>query len=163
MAENDMSERVVLTPEGKKKLEDELYELKTVKRAEIAREIDEARRQGDLSENAEYDEAKNEQGRIEGHISTLEAMLNNAVVMDDSQTESDVVTVGRRVRVMDLEYNEEDIYTVVGATEADPSKLFVSTESPIGMALLNRHVGEEVEAITPGGPVKMQILEVYHK
>lgn len=136
MAEENAVNRVVLTPDGKRKLDEELNELKTVKRVEIAKEIEVARSFGDLSENAEYDEAKNEQARIEGRIRDLEEMLRNAEVVDQAGQPAGVVGVGSAVRVFDLEYEEEDTYTLVGATEADPSKLKVSTESPIGNALI---------------------------
>ena len=139
----------------------ELNELKTVKRVEIAKEIEVARSFGDLSENAEYDEAKNEQARIEGRIRDLEEMLRNAEVVDQAGQPAGVVGVGSAVRVFDLEYEEEDTYTLVGATEADPSKLKVSTESPIGKPLIGARVGEVVEAQTPGGVIKLRIDEIH--
>ena len=161
MAEENAVNRVVLTPDGKRKLDEELNELKTVKRVEIAKEIEVARSFGDLSENAEYDEAKNEQARIEGRIRDLEEMLRNAEVVDQAGQPAGVVGVGSEVRVFDLEYEEEDTYTLVGATEADPSKLKVSTESPIGKALVGARVGEVVEAQTPGGVIKLRIDEIH--
>ncbi len=161
MAEENAVNRVVLTPDGKRKLDEELNELKTVKRVEIAKEIEVARSFGDLSENAEYDEAKNEQARIEGRIRDLEEMLRNAEVVDQAGQPAGVVGVGSAVRVFDLEYEEEDTYTLVGATEADPSKLKVSTESPIGKALIGARVGEVVEAQTPGGVIKLRIDEIH--
>ena len=157
MAEGSAVNRVVLTPDGKRKLDEELNELKTVKRVEIAKEIEVARSFGDLSENAEYDEAKNEQARIEGRIRDLEEMLRNAEVVDQADQPAGVVGVGSMVKVFDLEYEEEDTYTVVGATEADPAKLKVSTESPIGKALMGARVGAVVEAQTPGGPIRLRI------
>ena len=161
MAEENAVNRVVLTPDGKRKLDEELNELKTVKRVEIAKEIEVARSFGDLSENAEYDEAKNEQARIEGRIRDLEEMLRNAEVVDQAGQPAGVVGVGSAVRVFDLEYEEEDTYTLVGATEGDPSKLKVSTESPIGKALIGARVGEVVEAQTPGGVIKLRIDEIH--
>ena len=161
MAEENAVNRVVLTPDGKRKLDEELNELKTVKRVEIAKEIEVARSFGELSENAEYDEAKNEQARIEGRIRDLEEMLRNAEVVDQAGQPAGVVGVGSAVRVFDLEYEEEDTYTLVGATEADPSKLKVSTESPIGKALIGARVGEVVEAQTPGGVIKLRIDEIH--
>ena len=161
MAEENAVNRVVLTPDGKRKLDEELNELKTVKRVEIAKEIEVARSFCDLSENAEYDEAKNEQARIEGRIRDLEEMLRNAEVVDQAGQPAGVVGVGSAVRVFDLEYEEEDTYTLVGATEADPSKLKVSTESPIGKALIGARVGEVVEAQTPGGVIKLRIDEIH--
>ncbi|MEA4897821.1 MAG: transcription elongation factor GreA [Eubacteriales bacterium] len=160
MAEASSFNRVVLTPDGKRKLEEELNELKTVKRVEVAKDIEVARSFGDLSENAEYDEAKNEQARIEGRIRQLEEMLRNAEVVDESEIRSDVVGVGSAVRVFDMEYDEEDTYTLVGATEAEPAKLRVSAESPIGQALLGSKVNAVVEAQTPGGLVKFKVLEI---
>ena len=157
MAEGSAVNRVVLTPDGKRKLDEELNELKTVKRVEIAKEIEVARSFGDLSENAEYDEAKNEQARIEGRIRDLEEMLRNAEVVDQADQPAGVVGVGSMVKVFDLEYEEEDTYTVVGATEADPAKLKVSTESPIGKALMGARVGQVVEAQTPGGLIRLRV------
>jgi len=152
--------RVVLTPEGKRKLEEELAELKGVKRKEIADEIRTARGFGDLSENAEYDEAKNAQARMETRVRQIEEMLRDCIVVDESSRPADTVTVGRAVRVFDMEYEEEDTYTVVGSTEADPSKLFVSSESPIGSALIGKHVGEIADVQTPGGIIKLKVLEI---
>ena len=154
------NERVVLTPDGKKKLEDELNELKVVKRAEVVRDIAEARAHGDLSENAEYDEAKNEEARVNGRIAELEELLANAIIVDNADTGSDTVAVGMAVRVYDMEYEEEDEYVLVGYTEADPAKLFVSTESPIGAAINGAHVGDIVEAQTPGGVIKLKVLAI---
>ena len=152
--------RVVLTPEGKRKLEEELAELKGVKRKEIADEIRTARGFGDLSENAEYDEAKNAQARMETRVRQIEEMLRDCIVVDESSRPADTVTVGRAVRVFDMEYEEEDTYTVVGSTEADPSKLYVSSESPIGSALIGKHVGEIADVQTPGGVIKLKVLEI---
>ncbi|MEF9972895.1 MAG: transcription elongation factor GreA [Clostridia bacterium] len=149
--------RVVLTLDGKRKLDEELNALKTVKRVEVAKEIEVARSFGDLSENAEYDEAKNEQARVEGRIRTLEEMLRFAEVVDQDDQPRGIVGVGSVVRVFDLGYEEEDEYTLVGATEADPSKLHVSTESPIGMALMGAKLGAVVEANTPGGVLRLRI------
>ena len=152
--------RVVLTPEGKRKLEEDLAELKGVKRKEIADEIRTARGFGDLSENAEYDEAKNAQARMETRVRQIEEMLRDCIVVDESSRPADTVTVGRAVRVFDMEYEEEDTYTVVGSTEADPSKLFVSSESPIGSALIGKRVGEIADVQTPGGVIKLKVLEI---
>ena len=163
MAEERTVNRVVLTPDGKRKLEEELNELKVVRRVEVAQDIKTALSFGDLSENAEYDEAKNAQARLEGRVRDIEEMLRNAVIVDEGSLLSDTVGVGSRVRVFDLEYNEEDIYTVVGATEAEPAKLFVSTESPIGDALLGAKVGQVVEAQTPGGNIRLRIEEIMRK
>ena len=158
---NELSNQsVVLTPDGKRKLEEELNDLKVVQRAKVAADIKTALSFGDLSENAEYDEAKNAQARVEGRIRVLEEMLRKAVVIDESDRPKNAVGVGSRVKVLDLEYNEEDIYTVVGATEAKPEQLFVSTESPIGSALMGAKPEDVVEAHTPGGLIRLKIVEI---
>ncbi len=163
MADDKNVSRVVLTPDGKRKLEEELNELKVVRRVEVAQDIKTALSFGDLSENAEYDEAKNAQARLEGRVRDIEEMLRNAVIVDEDSVSKDVVGVGSRVRVFDMEYKEDDIYTVVGATEAEPAKLFVSTESPLGSALMGAKVGQTVEAQTPGGTVRLRIEEIMRK
>ena len=155
-----MAQGMVLTLADKHKLESELTMLKTVKKAEVTRDIAEARAHGDLSENAEYDEAKNEEARVQGRIVQLEEMLANATIVDEDDASTDVVSLGTVVTVYDMEYDEEDEYTIVGFTESDPSKLFISGESPIGAALMGAHVGDIVEANTPGGIVKMQVKEI---
>ena len=152
--------RVVLTPEGKRKLEEELQELKGVKRKEIADEIKTARGFGDLSENAEYDEAKNAQARMETRVRQIEEILRDCIVVDESNRPADAVSVGSAVRVFDMEYEEEDTYTVVGSTEADPAKMWVSSESPIGSALIGKHVGEIADVQTPGGVIKLKVLDI---
>lgn len=163
MADDKNVNRVVLTPDGKRKLEEELNELKVVRRVEVAQDIKTALSFGDLSENAEYDEAKNAQARLEGRVRDIEEMLRNAVIVDEDSVSMDTVGVGSRVRVYDMEYEEEDIYTVVGATEAEPAKLFVSTESPIGSALMGAKVGQIVDAQTPGGLVHLRVEEIMRK
>lgn len=155
-----MADTIFLTPEGKRKLEEELQYLKTTRRAEIANEIKTARGFGDLSENAEYDAAKNAQSGMESRILELEAILGNSEVVDESKEPMDTVTVGRAVRVYDMEYEEEDTYTVVGVSEADPSKMYVSSESPIGSALIGARVNDIVNVQTPGGIIKLKILEI---
>ncbi len=150
----------VLTLSDKKNIEEELEYLKTVKRPQVTADIAEARAHGDLSENAEYTEAKNEEARVNGLIAEKEELLRTAIFMDDTQISTDAVAVGTVVRVFDLEYEEEDEYTIVGFTEADPAKLFISSESPIGMALIGAHVGEIVDAQTPGGVIKLKVLEI---
>lgn len=155
-----MATGVVLTVADKEKLEAELNMLKTVKKAEVTRDIAEARAHGDLSENAEYDEAKNEEARVQGRILQLEEMLANATVVDEAFATADTVSLGTVVTVYDMEYEEEDEYTIVGFTESDPSKLFISSDSPIGAALMGAHVGDVVEANTPGGIVKMEVRAI---
>ena len=157
-----MSEKkqYVMTYEGVKKLEDELEYLKTVKRKEITEKIKVALGYGDLSENSEYDEAKNDQAFTEGRIVTLENMLKNAVVVDESEIPHDIVSVGSKVRVKDFEFDEEVDYTIVGSAEADPMNFKISNESPVGKALSGRKIGEIVEVQIPDGVNKFEILEI---
>ncbi|HHW58602.1 MAG TPA: transcription elongation factor GreA [Clostridia bacterium] len=156
-----MSKPVILTYEGLKKLEEELEYLKTVKRAEVAEKIKQARAFGDLSENSEYDEAKNEQAFIEGRIATLEAMLKNAKVIDEEDIKLDQVSIGCTVRVYDESYNEEVEYTIVGSAEVDPMNNKISDESPIGKALLGKKIGDVVSVEVPAGIIKLKILEIH--
>ena len=155
------NEGVVLTHQGVKELEQKLEYLKTVRRLEIAEEIKTARAFGDLSENAEYDEAKNEQAKIEGEIVMLENMLRNATVVDQEDVDVQRVTVGTTVKVLDKEYNEEIEYKIVGSAEADLSTNKISNESPVGRALLGKKVGNLVKVETPGGIVKLKILDIH--
>ena len=148
-----------MTYTDKKKLEDELAELVEKKKA-VAEEIKIARGFGDLSENAEYTEAKAEEARVYGRIGDLEKILQSAVFVDDSKVNTDVVAMGTVVTVYDEEYEEEDEYTLVGFTEADPMKLFISNESPIGIALMGAHVGDVVVAETPGGKIRLQVRAI---
>lgn len=152
---------VVLTYDGLRKLEDELNELKIVKRKEVAGKIKEARAQGDLSENAEYDAAKEEQGEVESRIAELEKLLKNATVIDEDQIELDKVNLGCKVKLLDMEFDEELVYTVVGSTEADPIGGLLSNESPVGVAILGAKVGETVTAETPNGGLQFKILDIF--
>lgn len=154
-----MSEIRELTLTDKKKLEAELEELIEAKKR-VAEEIQIARGFGDLSENAEYDAAKKEEARVYGRMGEIEQILRTASFVDDSAASTDVVSLGNVVRVLDLDYDEEDEYTLVGFTEADPLKLFISNESPIGAALIGAHKGDTVEAVTPGGKVHLKILSI---
>lgn len=150
----------VVTPEGLKALEDELEELKTVKRKEVAEKIKVARGFGDLSENSEYDEAKNEQGLIESRIIFLEKMLKNVRVLDHSELTNDEVMVGSKVKIKD-EDGEIEEYSIVGSTEADPLEGKISDESAVGKGLLGRKVGEVAEITVPSGAVvRYEILEI---
>jgi transcription elongation factor GreA len=160
--EKIMSEtkKFVMTYEGVKKLEDELEFLKSVKRKEITEKIKVALGYGDLSENSEYDEAKNEQAFTEGRIIQLENMLKNAVVVDGSEIPTDKVSVGTKVKVKDYEFDEEVEYSIVGSAEADPMEFKISNESPVGAALLGKKVGEIVEVLVPGGINKFEILGI---
>lgn len=153
---------VVLTRDGARKLEEELEDLKTNKRIEVQEEIKVARAFGDLSENAEYSAAKEQQARIEGRIKEIEEKLRLAQIVEDNAQASDAANIGCSVRVYDMEYEEEDVYKLVGATEADPKKLYVSNESPIGNALIGARTGDIVDVETPGGVIKLKILEVIH-
>lgn len=154
-----MSENRQLTLTDKRKLEAELAELIEAKK-KVAEDIQTARGFGDLSENAEYDAAKAKEAEVYGNISRIEQILRTATFVDDSTASTDVVSLGNVVRVLDMEYDEEDEYTIVGFTEADPRKLFISNESPIGMALIGAHLGDTVEAYTPGGKIQLKILNI---
>lgn len=157
-----MSEKkqCMMTIEGIKKLEDELEYLITVKRSEIKEKIKVARSFGDLSENAEYDEAKNEQAFNEGRIAQLEGMLKNAVVVDESEFQDDVVNIGFKVKVMDYEFDEEVEFKIVGSAEADPMEFKISNESPVGSALIGKKVGDMVEVPIPDGVSKYKVLQI---
>ena len=144
----------ILTYEGLKALEDELHELKVNRRREVAQKIKEAREQGDLSENAEYDAAKEEQRDIELRIEEIDKILKNAEVVDDNDGDSSVINVGCTVTIKDLEFNEEMEYKIVGSTEADSLKGKISNESPVGKALIGAQKGETVEVETPAGIIK---------
>ena len=150
-----------LTSEGLKALQDELENLKTVRRNEIAEKIKIARGFGDLSENSEYDEAKNEQALIEARIVELENMLKNVEVIDFNDEFDGKVTIGSTVKIFDEEFKEEVIYTIVGSAEADPYEFKISDESPVGSALIGHTVGEEVVAVAETGDhLKFKILDV---
>ncbi len=150
----------LLTQEGYDKLEEELENLKVVKRKEVAERIKVAISFGDLSENAEYDEAKKEQAQVEERILKLENMARKAVIIDESKIDLNVVTIGSIVKVKDLEFDEEVEYTIVGSTEADPYDGKISNESPVGKALLGRAAKEVVEVQVPDGVAKFEILEI---
>ena len=154
------SKKFIMTYEGVKKLEEELEYLKTVKRKEITEKIKVALGYGDLSENSEYDEAKNDQAFTEGRIIQLENMLKNAVVVDESEIPKDKVSVGSIVKVMDYEFDEVVEYTIVGSAEADPMNFKISNESPVGSALIGKKVGDVVEVAVPSGVSKFEILEI---
>lgn len=154
------NKEVVLTYEGLQKLEQELENLKTVKRREVAERIKQALSFGDISENSEYDEAKNEQAYIKGRIFQLENMLKNAKVIDEEDIQTDVVSIGSKVKVLDMEFDEEVEYYIVGSTEADPSQYKISNESPVGKALIGGKIGDIVEVTVPDGVIKFKILEI---
>ncbi len=154
------NKEIILTPEGVMKLENELIHLKTVRRREVAQRIKQALAFGDLSENSEYDEAKNEQAFIEGRIVSLENMLKNAKIIDDEDIVTDIVSVGCTVKLLDVEFDEIIEYTIVGSAEADPSKNKISNESPVGRALIGQEVDDEVTVNVPDGIIKFKILEI---
>lgn len=151
----------ILTPEGYKKLEEELRTLKVEGRAEIAEKIKEARSYGDLSENAEYDAAKDAQAAMEQRITTIENMLKNAQIVSESDVRSDVISIGSKVRLFDVEFEEEMEYTIVGSTEANPDEGRISDESPIGSAILGHKADEIVDVVLPNGEtIQFKVLEI---
>jgi len=150
----------ILTYEGLQKYEEELHNLKVVKRQEVAQKIKEAREQGDLSENAEYDAAKDEQRDIEARIEELEKILKNAEVVVEDEVDLDKINIGCQVKILDVELNEELDYKIVGSTEANSLKGKISNESPVGKALIGSKVGETVEVETQAGIIKYKVLEI---
>lgn len=156
-----MTKKNILTYEGLKKLEDELQDLKVVKRKEVADKIREAREQGDLSENAEYDAAKDEQRDIEARIEEIEKILKNAEVVVEEDVDLDQINIGCNVRIYDVEFEEELEYKIVGSTEANSLKGKISNESPVGKALMGKKVGDTVTVETQAGAIEYKILEIY--
>lgn len=152
--------KVRMSAEGLANLEKEKEYLVTVKRAELAEKLKEARGFGDLSENAEYDEAKNEQGIVEARIQELEYTIANAIVVSDEDLSVDEVGVGSNIELLDMELDEKMKLQIVGSTEADPENNRISEDSPIGIAVLKKKVGDEVEVDAPGGIIKMKILSI---
>lgn len=150
----------LLTAQGLKKLEHELDELKTVRRKEVAQRIKEALAFGDISENSEYDEAKNEQAQVEERIAKLEKMLSNAKIIDEENISIDTVGIGSKVIVKDKEFNEEIEYTIVGSAEADPYESKISNESPVGRALIGKKAGDIVEVQVPDGVIEYEVLDI---
>ena len=150
----------ILTYEGLKKYEDELHELKVVKRKEVAQKIKEAREQGDLSENAEYDAAKDEQRDIETRIEELEKILKNVEVVAEEDVTSDRINIGCTVRIQDVEEGFEEEYSIVGSTEANSLENKISNESPVGKSLIGAAVGDEVAVMTPAGEFKYKVPEI---
>ncbi len=149
-----------MTQAGKEKLEQEIEYLKTVKRKEVVERIKIARSFGDLSENSEYDSAKEEQAFVEGRITTLENMIRNAKIIEEDEMASDTVTLGRSVTFIELPDGEEETYTIVGSAEADPFEGKISNDSPIAKSLIGRKVGEEVTVQTPGGEMNVRIVSI---
>ena len=156
-----MAKPIILTPEGYKKLEQELRDLKVEGRKEIAEKIKEARSYGDLSENAEYDAAKDAQAAMEQRITTIENMLKNAQIISESEVSTDTITLGSKVKLYDVEFEEEMEYTIVGSTEANPDEGRISDESPIGSAILGHKVDEVVDVTLANGEViQFKVLEI---
>ena len=154
------SKKHILTSKGMQALEDELQDLKVVKRKEIAQKIKEAREQGDLSENAEYDAAKDEQRSIEAKIEELEKIIRNAEVIDESTFDKDTVSIGSSVKFYDEEFDEELEYRIVGSTESDIMKGLISNKSPLGKALVGAKVGQEIEVESADGISRYKVLEI---
>ena len=150
----------IMTFSGLRALEDELFDLKVYKRKEVAQKIKEAREQGDLSENAEYDAAKDEQRDIEARIEELEKLLKNVEVVGQDEVDADTVGIGSRVKLYDVEMDEEVEYTIVGSTEADALNGKISNESPVGAALIGSKVGETIVVETISGDLEFKILEI---
>lgn len=155
------SKTVVLSQEGLSQLQEELDYLRNIKRKEVAERLKEARSLGDLSENSEYDDARNEQAFVEGRIIQLENTLRNARLIEDAGAASDEVRLGSTVKLKDLEYGDELEYTLVGSVEADPTKQKISNESPVGKAILGQKKGTVVEVEAPAGNIKYEIIEVH--
>lgn len=153
--------KVILTYHGLQELEAELQELKVNRRKQVAEKIKEARAQGDLSENAEYDAAKEEQAEIEARIVQIEKLLKNVEVIDEDEVDLSSISVGCKVRLFDVEFDEEIDYAIVGSTEADPLHGKISNESPVGQALLGLRVGDTAEVDTPAGLLKFKVIEIH--
>ena len=158
--EKQMEKQIVLTEEGLKNLEKELENLKIVRRKEVAEKIKVALSFGDLSENSEYDEAKNEQAIMEARILEIESMLKNVKIIDETDISTDKVHVGSKVKLKDIEYDETVEYKIVGSSEADPREGRISDESPVGEALIGHKKGQTVKVKTPSGVLKYKILEI---
>ncbi len=151
---------IFFTPEGLKKTEEELEYLKTVRRREVAERIKTALGYGDLSENAEYDQAKNEQAQVEEKIAKLENMIRNSIVIDEENKDKDVVNIGSVVKVKEVGTNNEETYSIVGSAETDPLEGKISNESPVGRALLGKKVGEIADVEIPDGVLKLEIVSI---
>lgn len=155
-----MEKDIFFTPEGLEKIENEIEYLKTVRRKEVSERIKVALGYGDLSENSEYDEAKNEQAQVEERIAKLEMMVRNAKIIDEKDLNTDVVNIGSNVKVRELDTMEEDEYTIVGSAEAEPLEGKISNESPVGSKLIGNRVGDVVEVEVPDGIIKYEICGI---
>ena len=154
------AKQIMLTQEGLAKYQEELETLRNVKRKEISEKIKVALSFGDLSENSEYDEAKNEQAKIEARIADLEAMLKDVQIISEEEQAGDKARIGARVKVLDVEFNEEEVYQLVGSAEADPRKGKISDDSPVGRAIIGRSAGDVVDVETPAGTIQIKIVEI---
>ena len=155
-----MTKQVLMTDEGLKNLEAELEELKALKRKEIAEKIKVALSFGDLSENSEYDEAKNEQAIVEARIASIENMLKNVKIINEDELSTEIIHVGSKVKVRDIDFDDICEYKIVGSSEADPVNGRISDESPVGKGLIGHKVGEKVEIETPAGSMSYEVLEI---
>lgn len=155
-----MANPVKLTPKRLKELQDEMVWMKTVREKEIAEMIKEARSFGDLSENSEYDEAKDQQGKLFSHEAEVQAILDNYILIDETATDDTVINLGCNVTVMDLDFDEEQTYHIVGSQEADPMNGFISEESPFGKALIGHAVGDTVLVEAPAGTLRFKVLDI---
>ena len=151
---------IVLTAEGFNRIEQELEHLRTVHRREIAERIKESKQFGELSENSEYEDAKNEQAFVEGRILELKRVLHNALVIDEGDITTDRVGIGSKVKVRDLDTNDQWVYTIVGSIEADPTEERISNESPVGEALMEKKVGDRLTVETPSGEMHLKIVKI---
>ena len=155
-----MAKQYKLTPQRLEQLQEELNYLETVREREVAEQIKEARSFGDLSENSEYDEAKNEQGKLYSRIAEIEAVLDNYVLIEEQHFDANAVSLGSQVKVKDKETGEEDVYRIVGSQEADPMNGRISEDSPFGKALLGKVVGEDVEVDAPAGLLYYTVMDI---
>ena len=155
-----MAKEYKLSPERHKELQDELVYLKTVREKEVAEMIKEARSYGDLSENSEYDEAKDEQGRVYSRIAEVENILANCIIIEEQEMDGDYIRLGSTVTVLDKEFDVEATYKIVGSQEADPMNGAISEDSPFGKALLGKVVGDDVTVDAPAGPVEYKVLNI---
>ena len=154
------AKQMLYTQDGYDALVEELNYLKNIRREEIKNDIAVARSFGDLSENAEYDEARNEQAKVEARIKDLEDLIANAVIVDETKIDTSIVSVGSTVKGLDYDMDMEVEYTLVGSNEASPAEFKISDQSPIGRALIGSRAGQELSILTPGGEIKMKVLEV---
>jgi transcription elongation factor GreA len=155
------TKEVLMTYEGLKKIESELDYLKGTKRREIAERIKQAIEFGDISENSEYDDAKNDQAKVETRIVSLEKMLKNAKIIDEDEVDTAKVSIGATVKIHMIEMDEEAEYKIVGSTEANPEEHRISNESPVGSSLINKKVGDIVEVTVPDGLISFKVLDIH--